>query len=170
MLKCLSLKWHFCTAMLIISEDVLITGPTDEAGRKEVCNYDWCPFTIWLNSSHSTNYLFVPIICFAELVRPRVHLDSKSDFCEEHFTVYFFQAHRLCFWARVSVCSFKNFDHRHQIMYQFTTKVKFSVYCFTKIYEAVKSVGTIVAGRKQKLPIVNTVLAKLAQASPNQLT
>lgn len=30
----------FCSAMVIISEDVLVTGLTDEAGRKEACNYD----------------------------------------------------------------------------------------------------------------------------------
>lgn len=39
---------------------------------------------------------------------------------------------------------------------------QFIMYCFTKIYEVVKSFKTLVAGWKHQLLIANPVLAKLA--------
>lgn len=103
-----SLKWHFCPAMLIISEDILVTAPSDGAGRKEVCNHvQLVPLRNMIKPFHCANYLFVPIICFAELVNPRVHLDCKRSCCEERFTVWLLTGWTtvclICFWAQLFV-------------------------------------------------------------------
>lgn len=100
-----SLKWHFCPAMLIISEDILVTAPSDGAGRKEVCNHvQLVPLHNMIKPFHYANYLFVPIICFAELVNPRVHLDCKSNCCWRTFhslASYRLDDCLLCFWAQL---------------------------------------------------------------------
>ena len=61
--------------ILIISEDLFITAPTDRGGRKEVYNrVQLVLLHILSKPFHCANDIFVPIICFAELVNPRVHL------------------------------------------------------------------------------------------------
>lgn len=56
--------------ILIISEDLLIR-------RKEVYNHVQLVLLHILSEPfHCANDLFVPIICFAELVNPRIHLGS----------------------------------------------------------------------------------------------
>lgn len=63
--------------ILIISEDILVTAPTDGERRKEVYNHvQLVLLRNLIKLFHSANYLFVPIICFAELVNPPVHLDG----------------------------------------------------------------------------------------------
>lgn len=72
-----SLKWHFCPVILIISEDLLITAPIDGEGKKEVNNHVQLVLLHILSQPfHCANDLFVPIICFAELVNPCVHLGT----------------------------------------------------------------------------------------------
>lgn len=63
--------------ILIISEDLLITAPTDGGGRKEVSNHVQLVLLHILSEPfHCANDLFVPIICFAEPVNPCVHLGT----------------------------------------------------------------------------------------------
>lgn len=82
----------FAPVILIISEDILVTAPIDGGGRKEVYNHvQLVLLHILYEPFHCANYLFVPIICFAELVNPRVHLGSKSDCSEKWFTVCLLQ-------------------------------------------------------------------------------
>lgn len=92
-------------------ENVLVTAHTDGGGRKEVYNrVQLVLLHILSQALHWANYSFVPIICFAELVNPHVHLGSESDFCEECFTVSLvhFQQMKLSSlspFVSVSLCS-----------------------------------------------------------------
>jgi len=79
--------WHFCPVILIISETLFITAPVDGGGRKEVYNHVQLVLLHILSESfHCANDLFVPIICFAELVNPHVPLSSQSDCCVRCFS------------------------------------------------------------------------------------
>lgn len=87
-----SLKWHFCPVILIISEDILAPAPADEEGRKELYNHvQLVLLHNFIMLFHCANYLFVAIMCFAKLVNSRLHLDSQSDCLEERLTGLFYR-------------------------------------------------------------------------------
>lgn len=68
------------SAFLIISEDILTSTPADGEGMKAGCNHvQLVPLHNLIKRFYSTNYLFVAIICFAELVNPLAHLHGVRD-------------------------------------------------------------------------------------------
>lgn len=70
---------HFCPVILIICEALVVTASTGRGGRKEVYNHVQLVLLHILSEAfHCANDLFVPIICLAELVNPRVHPSSAG--------------------------------------------------------------------------------------------
>lgn len=71
-------QWYFGPVILIICEVLVAPASADGGGRKEVYNHVQLVLLHILSEPfHCANDLFVPIICFAELVNPRAPQQLK---------------------------------------------------------------------------------------------